>query len=122
MANTGTLASPVVITLFSAATRAALEDPPALIPNRQLVGFSKVHTASGQSQQVCFQVSDADVAIVADDGARVAYAGGLTLSFFDGASTATVPAVVSVRRTISVLPPVDNPPPPCCSGANRTCC
>jgi hypothetical protein len=67
-------------------------------------------------------VTDSDVALVDDAGATTAYAGAYSLEFFDGVSKAYLNATVTMERQISVLPPVDNPTPRCCSGTIRSCC
>ena len=121
--NIGGTASPVVLTLFSGTTRALLQPGrPELIPNRQLIGFTKVHTTVGQTRRVCMPVSDADVAMVDDAGARVAYVGAYNLTLFDGARKLLLAAEVAVRRTVATIPAPDNPQPPCCQGNRTTCC
>eukprot|EP01045_Picozoa_sp_COSAG04_P009092 COSAG04_NODE_518_length_13185_cov_3.605609_7_plen_385_part_00 len=120
--NIGTSASPVVITLFSATTRAKLKEAPRLLPNRQLLAFAKEHTTPGQKQSICLEISDKDVAMVDDAGSHIAYAGSYELTFFDGATKSSRPAVVAATRTVASIPPVDNPQPPCCSGAESSCC
>ena len=118
--NAGGRKSPVVITLFSSATRADLA--PRLIPNRQLIAFEKVHTTPQQTQTVCMAVRDEDLAMVDDAGSHVAYAGQYTLTFFDGVSKATVAATIETKRTVATIPEVDNPQPPCCMGSQTSCC
>ena len=108
--NTGARASQVVLLLF--AVPGKLVSPPRLVPNRKLVTFAKVPLQPQQSQQVCFPVADADVALVDDAGSSIAYAGTYTLVFFDGVSKVGVAAVVATQRTIATVPPVDNPPVP----------
>lgn len=144
VSNTGGRPSPVVITLFSSTTRADLnaEDAnasvvsetthatsvddtdvgPRLLPNRQLIAFQKVHTTPQQTQTVCMQVRDEDLAMVDDNGSHIAYAGTYTLTFFDGVSKVKVSAVIRSTRTVATIPPVDNPQPPCCMGNNTSCC
>ena len=123
ISNIGSKASPVVITLFSSTTKADLNDvAPRLIPNRQLISFTKVHTAPNQNQTLCMKISDKDVAMVDDVGASVAYAGKYTLTFFDGLSKVTLQATVLTTRTVATIPAVDNPQPPCCMGSDRSCC
>ena len=78
--------------------------------------------AEAEAARLCFDISDADVAFVDDAGAHIAYAGSYTLTFFDGSNKVSVNASVAKRRVISTLPPPDNPQPPCCSGADRSCC
>eukprot|EP01043_Picozoa_sp_COSAG02_P028760 COSAG02_NODE_1759_length_11042_cov_3.648725_8_plen_194_part_00 len=136
--NTGSRKSPVVITLFSSTTRSELESSnamarsavahestdtaPRLIPNRQLIAFEKVHTTPQQTQTVCMELRDEDLAMVDDAGSHVAYAGQYTLTFFDGVSKATVAATIETKRTVATIPAVDNPQPPCCMGSQTSCC
>eukprot|EP01050_Picozoa_sp_SAG11_P011534 SAG11_NODE_1228_length_5473_cov_3.015445_1_plen_115_part_00 len=114
-----------------------------MIPNRQLVGLDKLLTEPTQTVRICVSVTDADVAMVDDAGARIAYAGAhiayagahiayagahiayagaYSLTFFDGANKISVPASVATTRTVATIPPVDNPQPICCMGNERSCC
>ena len=76
----------------------------------------------GQSERVCFNVTDEQLALTSVDGATVLYSGKYTLELFDGVHSVTVPAQVSHGRVIDTLPPVSNPQPACCSGSDRSCC
>ena len=60
--------------------------------------------------------------MVDDAGSHIAYAGSYELMFFDGVTKSSRPAVVAATRTVASIPPVDNPQPPCCSGAETSCC
>jgi hypothetical protein len=122
--NAGAKASPVVVTLFSSTSRAALTGaaPPRLIPNRQLVAFAKEHTAPGEKRTVCMEIAAKDVAMVDDAGSHIAYAGKYTLTFFDGDNKVNRPASVATTLTVATIPAVDNPQPPCCMGGDRSCC
>ena len=136
ISNTGSRKSPVVITLFSSTTRSDLQSSdalalvapestgtvPRLIPNRQLIAFEKLHTTPQQTQTVCVEVRDEDLAMVDDMGSHVAYAGNYTLTFFDGVSKATVAATIETTRKVATIPAVDNPQPPCCMGSQTSCC
>ena len=107
----------------NAAAGAQITDTaPRLIPNRQLIGFDKVHTTPQQKQTVCMDVRDADLAMVDDAGSHVAYAGKYTLTFFDGVSKVTLAATIPTTRTVATIPAVDNPQPPCCMGNQTSCC
>jgi hypothetical protein len=119
--NTGKRASPVVISLFSAPVK-----PPAglrLVPNRQLIAFDKALTSPGAAAvKMCFKIIDADLAMVDDAGSHIAFAGDYLLTFFDGATKVTSKATIASTNKVATIPPVDNPQPPCCQGAERSCC
>jgi len=120
ISNSGGVDSSVVVTLF--AVPKTLRTPPRLVPNRKLVDFDKLNVAMGGTTKVCFNVTDADLALVDDNGATAAYTGAYDLLFFDGVNKATVAASVAADRVIATVPPVDNPTPPCCNGTVHTCC
>ena len=121
--NAGSTSSPVTVTLFSSILRDDLSQAgPRVLPNRQLVGFTTAHTTPGQTQQLCLGVSDADVAMVDDAGAHIAYAGKYTLTFFDGKNKVTTHANVNTSRTVAAIPPANNPQPLCCQGDRSSCC
>ena len=121
VANTGKRASPMVVALFSAPSK-----PPAglrLVPNRQLIGFDKALTSPGTAAvKICFEISDADLAMVDDVGSHIAFEGDYVLTFFDGASKVMSKARIETTRTVAIIPPVDNPQPPCCQGSETSCC
>lgn len=121
--NTANQAAPVVVTAFSATTPAKLtSEKPRLLPNRQLVGFERVIALPRQASKLCFNISDADVAMVNDVGAHIAYAGRYELIFFDGHTKITTQASVAKTRTVATIPAVDNPQPRCCMGTDHSCC
>ena len=123
VANTGPSSSPVTVTLFSSFLRGDLSHgAPRLLPNRQLIGFASADVTRGQTAQLCLGIADADVAMVDDAGAHIAYAGNYTLTFFDGKSKVTTQASVKTSRTVALIPPVNNPDPPCCRGDQHSCC
>jgi hypothetical protein len=111
----------MVVALFSAPSK-----PPAglrLVPNRQLIGFDKALTSPGTAAvKICFEISDADLAMVDDVGSHIAFEGDYVLTFFDGASKVMSKARIETTRTVAIIPPVDNPQPPCCQGSETSCC
>ena len=118
--NTGKRSSPVVVSLFSAPIT-----PPVghVVPNRQLIAFGKAHTnPGGMAVNMCFDIADADLAMVDDSGSHIAFAGNYVLTFFDGATKVITKATIASTRTVSTIPAVDNPQPPCCQGTERSCC
>lgn len=67
--------------------------PPRVLPKRQLFAFDKTGVPSSSSTRVCFTVSDADLALVDDQGNRIQYAGTYRIILSDGTSEVGKPPV-----------------------------
>ena len=120
----GSPASDVVVTVFARASRSDLVDPPRLLPRKQLVDWWRgaAVPGDGNAVSVCVDLIDAQLALFDDAGTKAVYAGTYVVDFFDGKNTASVAVTVRNARILDVLPPLSNPTPPCCDGADRSCC
>ena len=123
LTNNGKRSSSMVVTLYAKANASALINPPRIMPASRLLDFQRTSSLTpGATANVCFEVTDSQLAFYMTNGDRVVVPGSYVLEAFDGVSRVEVQATVGSRRKVSTLPPPDNPVPACCDGKVRTCC